>query len=653
MVSAKSENNTIKVNVKNTTVETTSSAKSIGSSNPVEAVNSKTQLYEQQALNHANNAKMYAEQSELSASKSEASAEKAEASVDSILKNESFIAVKDNIPIIRTVADDIQVVGYVGENIEYINELVDSLRNLGDTTNIEIVASNIVDVNKAAENIDAVVDVSDNIDAIDIVISNLEDINYVAENIEDIQTVRENKNIVLEKVEEAEGYKNTAVSSASVATSQAAVSIEQATIATHKAESALNSSLNASNSASSSLEYSNIAKEQAQIAIDNADIATAQANNSLSSAKNAKTSETNALTYANNANASATTSTTQAGIAIEQANKAKASSDSSLTSSNNSKIWAEGTDAEVQALGGQHSSKRWSELGAGGKWGDITGTLSNQTDLQNALNDKIPKLVASKFVNNIAGTVESLEMYGRGCANGLLHNVNLGSLGRNVLYRLDAKGGTVSCNYNNLGTALVDEACNTYTTAINPSVDFLTKPFVFEATSTTNLEASDVLRLHIYGHRGNEHLYCKKYKIDVYINNSSGVKEWVTVIDYDGEPFDICQKIYGLFVSGYTTTNYYQIFGIRLTISEATNTYFALADIRLIANRGTERYFESLHFVPNIGGTFYGNVTVKGTVDGKCLKDGNGNTITSTYATKQEVETAVANASSIIIRRWE
>ena len=34
---------------------------------------------------------------------------------------------------------------------------------------------------------------------------------------------------------------------------------------------------------------------------------------------------------------------------------------------------------------------KWEELNLGGEWGSITGTLSNQTDLQNALNNKIDK----------------------------------------------------------------------------------------------------------------------------------------------------------------------------------------------------------------------------------------------------------------------
>lgn len=57
-----------------------------------------------------------------------------------------------------------------------------------------------------------------------------------------------------------------------------------------------------------------------------------------------------------------------------------------------SHIWAEGTDSQVEELGGEHSAKEWAEIAeksvSGAKWGNITGTLSHQTDLKNALDDK-------------------------------------------------------------------------------------------------------------------------------------------------------------------------------------------------------------------------------------------------------------------------
>lgn len=99
------------------------------------------------------------------------------------------------------------------------------------------------------------------------------------------------------------------------------------------------------------------------------------------------------------------------------------SATSSQTYSNNAQVWAEGTDAQVQALGGTHSSKSWAEgvnlnlsdLGetaisnpisgqflmynnqgkwtnttssASVTWGGLTGNINSQTDLKNALNAK-------------------------------------------------------------------------------------------------------------------------------------------------------------------------------------------------------------------------------------------------------------------------
>lgn len=64
--------------------------------------------------------------------------------------------------------------------------------------------------------------------------------------------------------------------------------------------------------------------------------------------------------------------------APQQAQNAAVSANNSLQSENNAEIWAEGTDEEVQALGGEHSSKRWAEMSSGGSWADKD--LSNITE---------------------------------------------------------------------------------------------------------------------------------------------------------------------------------------------------------------------------------------------------------------------------------
>lgn len=54
-------------------------------------------------------------------------------------------------------------------------------------------------------------------------------------------------------------------------------------------------------------------------------------------------------------------------------------------------IWAEGTDPQVEKLGGVHSAKGWAEVASHlgtPEWGDIEGNIENQTDLMQALNGK-------------------------------------------------------------------------------------------------------------------------------------------------------------------------------------------------------------------------------------------------------------------------
>lgn len=66
----------------------------------------------------------------------------------------------------------------------------------------------------------------------------------------------------------------------------------------------------------------------------------------------------------NQANAASQSASDASQSATNAANSATASANSataSATSANNSHIWAEGTDAQVQALGGVHSSKVWAE----------------------------------------------------------------------------------------------------------------------------------------------------------------------------------------------------------------------------------------------------------------------------------------------------
>ena len=264
MESSRSENNTIRVSVKNTTNVTKVNASSINSSNPVKASNNQAKMYEQQALAHANTSKYWAEQSETSAINSANSATQARNSVDAILLNEDFIAVNNSLSDINLVSDNINSINYVAKNQEKIEQIVEDLNNLGDTTNINIVSSNISDVNTNAENIIS--------------------INKVANSISNVDSIANN----LTEVLNSNTYANEAKTSA--------------------------------NNAYKGAEYSALSEANAKDS----------ENKAKQSEQNAKTSETNAS-----------------------------------TSSKNAKIWAEGTDAEVQALGGIHSAKEWAKQGIG------------------------------------------------------------------------------------------------------------------------------------------------------------------------------------------------------------------------------------------------------------------------------------------------
>lgn len=265
MVNAKSENNTIRVNVKNTSNTTTVNAASSNASNAVNAANSKTQMYEQMALGHANNAKNYAEQAKQSAINSADSALLAEQSANLILKDEGFIAVSRSLEPINTVANSIDGVSYVASNVEKIEQIVEDLNNIGDTTNINIVATNIDTVNTTANNINSVNDVADSINSVNEIAYNLTEVlnsKIYSENAKESETralnYADNASISSDLAQEwavsPNLVENTDYSSkyyANQAKTSATTATNQATIATNKANEAISA-------LDSTLDYSRI-----------------------------------------------------------------------------------------------------------------------------------------------------------------------------------------------------------------------------------------------------------------------------------------------------------------------------------------------------------------------------------------------------------
>lgn len=74
------------------------------------------------------------------------------------------------------------------------------------------------------------------------------------------------------------------------------------------------------------------------------------------------TESTDAQEYIDTLTALVDTATTQAGIATTKAGEAATSATSADTAKTNAQKWAEGTDTQVEELGGTHSSKGWADV---------------------------------------------------------------------------------------------------------------------------------------------------------------------------------------------------------------------------------------------------------------------------------------------------
>lgn len=151
--------------------------------------------------------------------------------------------------------------------------------------------------------------------------------------------------------------------------------------------------------------YANASQASAEAGAVSASEALASANNAKISEEIAKTFETNTLNYKNEAASSAILASSYADDAQNSAEDSAASAAASLTSANNaksseenalaskteaansaasvlsyadhSKIWAEGSDSQVQSLGGTHSAKIWADQASLASDGKADIDLSN------------------------------------------------------------------------------------------------------------------------------------------------------------------------------------------------------------------------------------------------------------------------------------
>lgn len=205
-------------------------------------------------------------------------------------------------------------------------------------------------------------------------------VSTVYNNMEALLELKDSKDELLEVRDAAEVAAQTATEQANKAEGYIDEVSQYAEEAQHHANMASASDAMAYNAFEAAKEQANIATEKANVATEKAEVTVVQAANALASEKNAKTSEENALIYSNN-------SKLNADICADKVNIVNEKTDIAIEKSNNAKIWAEGTDGEVQALGGQHSSKRWAEISADKPvlWGNIIGDINDQEDLKEYL----------------------------------------------------------------------------------------------------------------------------------------------------------------------------------------------------------------------------------------------------------------------------
>ena len=129
------------------------------------------------------------------------------------------------------------------------------------------------------------------------------------------------------------------------------------------------------------------------------DQAQADANSAATSMEQAALSATAASNYASNASAEAVNAAESAGLAANSAAAAKVSETNAKASETNALIWAEGTDAQVQALGGEKSAKGWAKASTNLDYTNITNCITEiPQDIKLELKDGTLKLKAGSKV---------------------------------------------------------------------------------------------------------------------------------------------------------------------------------------------------------------------------------------------------------------
>lgn len=152
--------------------------------------------------------------------------------------------------------------------------------------------------------------------------------------------------------------------------------------------------------------------------------------------------------------------------------------DNASTYANNANIWAEGTDAQVQALGGVHSSKGWADRSSQGQvqadWDEADSTEKSY------IKNKPTNLVTTDTAQTISGAKTLLDKLTLGNSTGHMGQIEL--FGGNSAY-----GGYIDFHYGNDSGDYTSRIIENSSGNINLDCTSVTAPTPGAASNTTNV----------------------------------------------------------------------------------------------------------------------------------------------------------------------
>lgn len=329
--------------------------------------------------------------------------------------------VSSNISDVNTTATNIADINTNAENISSINTNATNITDINTTaahiSEVETVSNNIADVSTVNDSIANVNTVAGSISNVDTVATNIADVNTTATNIEDVSTVAGISTQVVtvagiaEDIDELEDIAqeiSTVTGIADDVTTVAGISSDVTSVAGNSsninAVAGNETNISAVNANKNNIDtVAGLASDISSVVGNATNINTvAGINTDVTTVSGISANVSSVAGNSTNINTVATNisdvNTAATNIAAIQAAPTAASN--AATSANNASIWAEGTDAQVQALGGVHSSKVWAEVSAAGQI---------QSDWNQADNTKKDYIKNKPFIPTQAGDIGAVE----------------------------------------------------------------------------------------------------------------------------------------------------------------------------------------------------------------------------------------------------